>query len=142
MRGAKMWIVACSLMAVEMDSRTEEVKISRDWRFVIRRVLLGGVGCERGGRSEKSRDMLKERRFEGDDEAGGVEMSMAMVVECGVALVLGGLRLFGGGVVGEKKRKVGDGAVGRCYLAVQCGSVGILWHSRTKTSKVQGARVR
>lgn len=68
-----------------MDSRTEEVKMSRDCRLVIRRVLLGGVGCERGGRSEKSRDMLKDRRFEGDDEAGGVEMSMAMVVECGVA---------------------------------------------------------
>lgn len=64
-----------------MDSRTEEVKISRDWRLVIRRVLLGGVGCERGGRSEKSRDMLKERRFEGE-EAGGVEMSMAMIVVC------------------------------------------------------------
>ena len=63
-----------------MDSRTEEVKVSRDCRFVIRRVLLGGVGCERGGRSEKSRDMLKERRFEGDDEVGGVGMSMAMVV--------------------------------------------------------------
>ena len=79
MRGAKMWIVACSLMAVEMDSRTEEVKISRDCRFVMRRVLLGGVGCERGGRSEKSRDMLKERLFEGDDEVGGVEMSIAIV---------------------------------------------------------------
>ena len=63
-----------------MDSRTEEVKISRDCRFVMRRVLLGGVGCERGGRSEKSRDMLKERRFEGEAEAvGGVEISMAIV---------------------------------------------------------------
>jgi len=74
--GAKMWIVACSLMAVEMDSRTAEVKISRDWRFVIKRVLLGGVGCERGGRSERSSDMLGEWRL----VVGGVGMCMAAMV--------------------------------------------------------------
>src|SRR4051812_36726227 len=80
LRGAKMWIVACSLMAVGMDLRTGGGKMSRDCRFVMRRVLLGGVGCERGGRSEKSRDMLKERRFEGEAEAvGGVEISIAIV---------------------------------------------------------------
>jgi len=73
--GAKMWIVACSLMAVEMDSRTAEVKISRDWRLVIRRVLLGGVGCERGGRSERSSDMLGEWRL----VVGGVGMCIAML---------------------------------------------------------------
>lgn len=61
-----------------MDSRTEEVKISRDWRLVIKRVLLGGVGVERGGRSEKSRDMFGEWRLVGD-ALGGVEISMAMV---------------------------------------------------------------
>jgi hypothetical protein len=75
--GAKMWIVACSLMAVEIDSRTAEVKISRDWRLVIRRVLLGGVGVERGGRSEKSSDMFGEWRL----VVGGVGM-------CVVAMVL------------------------------------------------------
>jgi hypothetical protein len=63
-----------------------EVKISRDWRLVMRRVLLGGVGCERGGRSEKSRDMLKERRFEGD-AVGGVEISIAMICELWPCLV-------------------------------------------------------
>jgi hypothetical protein len=74
--GAKMWIVACSLMAVEMDSRTAEVKISRDSRPVIRRVLLGGVGCERGGRLEKSSDMLGEWRL----VVGGVGIMVVMVV--------------------------------------------------------------
>ena len=107
-----------------MDSRTEEVKISRDCRLVIRRVLLGGVGCERGGRSEKSRDMLKERRFEGDDEVGGVEMSIAMVVCVMWRWFVGGLECVGV-VVSVRKRKVGDSVVGRCYLAVQCGSVEI-----------------
>jgi hypothetical protein len=56
------------------------------------------VGCERGGRSEKSRDMLKERRFEGE-EAGGVEMSMAMIVSVMWRWFVGGLvSVFGGGV--------------------------------------------
>jgi hypothetical protein len=91
--GAKMWIVACSLMALEMDSRTEEVKISREARPVIRRVLLGGVGVERGGRSEKSRDMFGEWRFEGD-VVGGVEMSMAIMMG-GVVLMEGRLVLVG-----------------------------------------------
>jgi len=78
-----------------MDSRTVEVKISRDWRLVIRRVLLGGVGCERGGRSERSRDMFGEWRLEGE-AVGGVEMSMAMVgdgVECAGVDGMRGVRL-------------------------------------------------
>ena len=129
-RGAKMWIVACSLMAVEMDSRTEEVKISRDWRLVIRRVLLGGVGCERGGRSEKSRDMLKERRFEGE-EAGGVEMSMAMVFCVMWRWLVRRLELsvFGGGVFccceceEEKVREWNGRQMLSCSTVWQCQDV-------------------
>jgi hypothetical protein len=62
-------------MALEMDSRTAEVKMSRDSRPVIRRVLLGGVGCERGGRLEKSSDMLGEWRL----VVGGVGIMVVMV---------------------------------------------------------------
>jgi len=62
-----------------MDSRTAEVKISRDSRPVIRRVLLGGVGCERGGRVEKSSDMLGEWRL----VEGGVGIMVVMVCCCG-----------------------------------------------------------
>ena len=85
LRGAKVWMVACSLMAREMDSRLEEVKISGAWRLVMRRVLLGGEGWLKAGRSERSRERLGERRLapvggEADVEVGGVDRSIAIVV--------------------------------------------------------------
>ena len=42
--GAKVWRVACSLIALWIDSKFAVVKISGALRLVMRRVLLGGDG--------------------------------------------------------------------------------------------------
>ena len=68
------------------------MKISGAVRLVIRRVLLGGVGWLRGGRSERSRERLGEWRLrevglgEWVLEVGGVETSIAIVAMCCVVL--------------------------------------------------------
>lgn len=83
MSGEKVCKMAWSLMAVWMDWRFAEVKISGLLRLVMRRVLEGGVGCCRGGRSERSSDMFGECRFDGVGgewaDEGGVETSIAIV---------------------------------------------------------------
>ena len=66
------------------------MKISGAVRLVIRRVLLGGVGWLRGGRSERSRERFREWRLllrevglgEWVVEVGGVETSIAIVALC------------------------------------------------------------
>ena len=79
--GEKVWIGACSLMARWMLSKLADVKISGAWRLVMSRVLLGGDGWLRGGRSVRSIERFGERRFDGDCafDDGGVETSIAIV---------------------------------------------------------------
>lgn len=60
------------------------MKIRGSLRFVIRSVFEGGVGCESGGRSLKSRERSECRRLvpEDEDEAreiGGVDTAVAML---------------------------------------------------------------
>ena len=92
LRGEKVWIAACSLIARWMLSRFAAVKISGAWRLVTRSVLLGGVGWESGGRSERSMERFGEWRLVGDGEAaedcGGVEMSIVNAAMSGCRLLL------------------------------------------------------
>ena len=87
LRGLKVWTDACSLMARWMLSRFAAVKISGACKLVMRSVLLGGEGCESGGKSERSIERFGEWRFDldgGDGEwlldDGGVETSIAIAV--------------------------------------------------------------
>lgn len=68
--GAKVWIVACSFIACEIDSRFAAVKISGALRLVMRSVLLGGAGLLRAGRSERSRERFGECRLFGPIDLG------------------------------------------------------------------------
>lgn len=80
--GEKVWIFACWLIAWVMLSRFAAVKISGALRLVMRRVLLGGVGCESAGKSERSMERFGERRREGDVGEGAGDICMMAVAMC------------------------------------------------------------
>jgi hypothetical protein len=68
LRGAHEWIGAEELMSSLMVWRLSGRNISRSFRFVIMRVLEGGVGCWRGGTAAISRLRgVREREDVGDD---------------------------------------------------------------------------
>jgi len=62
--------------------------ISASWRLVIRRVFEGGVGWIRGGRVERSMDMLlfRDAREVGLDSGGEVEVGESAVGDSGDAI--------------------------------------------------------
>jgi hypothetical protein len=64
-----------SLMVWRLSGR----KISASFRFVISRVLEGGVGMDRGGTFERSIDMDVRDAFEDERDKGG-ELSADMLV--------------------------------------------------------------
>lgn len=66
LRGAQVWMGAEVLIRSLIVWRLSGRKISLSLRFVMRRVLEGGVGCTRGGRLERSRerDLWELRREE------------------------------------------------------------------------------
>lgn len=72
LRGAQVWMVAVVLMSSLMVRRLEGRNISLEERFVIIRVLEGGVGVLSGGRLERSRERFgeRERREAGLDDLG------------------------------------------------------------------------
>ena len=65
-----------------MLSRLDAVKISRDSRLVIRRVLLGGDGFDSCGKSERSIERFGECRLLDDKGDGVGDGCMAMVAIC------------------------------------------------------------
>jgi hypothetical protein len=64
-----------SLMVWRLSGR----KISASFKFVISRVLEGGVGMDRGGTFERSIDMHVRDAFEDERDIGG-ELSADMLV--------------------------------------------------------------
>jgi len=70
--GAHEWIGAEELIRSLIVWMLSARKIEGSFKFVMRRVLEGGVGCESGGIVDKSMDMFGERlpREEGRDESG------------------------------------------------------------------------
>lgn len=74
LRGAQEWIGAEALMRSLIVCRLSARKISASWRLVIRRVFDGGVGWIKGGRFERSMDMLlfRDARDVGLDSGGEV----------------------------------------------------------------------
>lgn len=70
-KGAQEWIGADELMRSLIVWRLSARKISESWRLVIKRVFEGGVGMERGGRVERSRDIgVLDSLEEGREERG------------------------------------------------------------------------
>ncbi len=67
--GEKELSVASSLMCCLIVAREAGWNILGFSRRVIRRVLEGGAGCERGGREDKSSDRGERERF-ADNEPG------------------------------------------------------------------------
>lgn len=55
---------ATAVILARMASREGGWKRVRSWRLVIRRVFVGGVGWERGGRLERSRDRVGREEVE------------------------------------------------------------------------------
>lgn len=79
-RGAHEWIGAEALMRSLMVWRLSARKISESWRFVMRRVLEGGVGMVRGGMVERSMDIgVRDSREEGREERGELSVDMFAV---------------------------------------------------------------
>jgi len=76
LRGAHEWIGAEAFMRSLMVWRLSARKMEASWRLVIRRVLEGGVGWIKGGRFERSMDMLlfRDARDVGLDSGGEVEV--------------------------------------------------------------------
>lgn len=70
LRGAQVWIGAEVLMRSLIVRRFSGRKMSFVERFVMMRVLEGGVGMLRGGRFERSRESPaeRERREEGRED--------------------------------------------------------------------------
>jgi hypothetical protein len=61
--GEKEFKGAMSLICWRMVARLAGWKIFKSSRRVIRRVLEGGAGCERGGSEERSRERGERERF-------------------------------------------------------------------------------
>jgi len=74
LRGAHEWIGAEALIRSLMVWRLSARKISASERLVIKRVFEGGVGWIRGGRFERSMDILlfRDARDVGLDSGGDV----------------------------------------------------------------------
>lgn len=83
-KGAQEWIGALALIRSLIVWRLSARKISGSWRFVMRRVLEGGVGIVRGGMVERSRDIgVRDSREEGREERGDeVSDDILFVVIC------------------------------------------------------------
>ena len=82
-KGAQEWIGAEALMRSLIVCRLSARKISGSWRFVIRRVLEGGVGIWRGGMVERSMDIgVRDSREEGRDERGELSFDILYVGVC------------------------------------------------------------
>jgi hypothetical protein len=79
-RGAQEWIGADALMRSLIVWRLSARKISGSWRFVMRRVLDGGVGIERGGMVERSMDIgVRDPLDEGREDRGELSVDILAV---------------------------------------------------------------
>jgi hypothetical protein len=81
LRGAQTWIGADALISSRMAWRLSGRKISGSLRFVMSSVFEGALGVGRGGRVEKSMDMVDDRddrdvREEGRDAGGELSADM------------------------------------------------------------------
>jgi hypothetical protein len=84
LRGAKAWIGAECVIRSRMVCKFSGRKTSVLLRLVKRRVLEGGVGCERGGNFERSRvrpgDLRLEEEEDREDRVVLSEVSMVKMV--------------------------------------------------------------
>lgn len=89
-KGAQVWIGADVLMRSLIVRRFSGRKISFDDRLVMISVFEGGVGRERGGRFERSRERPAERDRleEGREECGELSVDIVAVVVKKVSRVL------------------------------------------------------
>lgn len=79
-RGAQEWIGAEELIRSLIVWRLSARKISGSWRLVMRRVLEGGVGMERGGIVERSMDIgVRDSLDEGREERGELSVDILAV---------------------------------------------------------------
>jgi hypothetical protein len=90
LRGAKAWIGAECVIRSRMVCKFSGRKTSVLLRLVKRRVLEGGVGCERGGSFERSRVRPGDRRLEEEeDREDRVVLSEVSMVRMVCVVVVG-----------------------------------------------------